>query len=141
MPDKPGLALETLDPARNFALSTEERVRAVAGGPPAYLRRRRAIEDATEGIVRLLVERCEEAVAEGADVREHARAHAPMRTLERLNDLVSRHNRYYPIEANLPIHPPTGELMDRTGEPWRPMKPWSMEELIECAVARLRTPG
>jgi len=141
MADKRGPPLETLDPARNFTLTTEERVRAVAAGPPAYVRRRRAIEDLEEGIVRVLVERCREATAEGLDVREHARANAPMRALERLNDLVARHNRYYPIEANLPVHPRTGELVERTGEPWRPMDPRSIEALIACAMARTRPNG
>jgi hypothetical protein len=139
MASKPGRTVETLDPARNFTLTTEDRVRAVASGPPAYMRRRRAIEDLEEGIVRVLVDRCVEAVARGAghgDLAAHAQANAPMRALERLNDLIERHNRYYPIEANLPLHPRTGELMDRTGEPWRPMKPRSIEELVRLALVR-----
>jgi hypothetical protein len=139
MGSKPGRTVETLDPARNFTLTTEDRVRAVASGPPAYMRRRRAIEDLEEGIVRVLVERCAEAVAAGVgvdDVGAHAQANAPLRALERLNDLIARHNRYYPIEANLPLHPRTGELMERSGEPWRPMKPRCIEELVEQALIR-----
>ena len=41
--------------------------------------------------------------------------------LARLNDLIGRHNRYYPIEANLPIDVRTGRLLDR-GAPWRPLR-------------------
>jgi hypothetical protein len=139
MASKPGRTVETLDPARNFTLTTEDRVRAVAAGPPAYMRRRRAIEDLEEGIVRVLVSHCETAVAQGAgpeDLAAHAQSNAPLRALERLNDLIERHNRYYPIEANLPLHPRTGELMDRSGEPWRPMKRRSIEELVQLALVR-----
>ncbi len=30
-----------------------------------------------------------------------------------LNELIDKHNRYYPIEANLPIDVRTGRLLDR----------------------------
>jgi hypothetical protein len=135
-------APETLSPARNFTLRTEDRVRAVAAGPPAFVRRLRAIEDLEEGIVRVLVERCRHALGAGtapAELAAHAQASAPMRAFDRLNDLVERHNRYYPIEANLPIQPRTGELMDRSGEPWRPMPRRSLDELVARALARLDT--
>jgi hypothetical protein len=112
-------------------------VRAVASGPPAYIRRKRAIEDLEEGIVRVLVERCAEAIEQGRrDVAAHARESAPLRALERLNDLIARHNRYYPIEANLPVHPRTGELIERSGEPWRPMKARTLDELLALAMSR-----
>ena len=139
MASKRGSIVETLDPARNFTLTTEDRVRAVAAGPPAYIRRRRAIEDLEEGIVRVLVEQCEEARSAGAgraELAAHAHSNVPWRALERLNELISRHNLYYPIEANLPVHPRTGELMERSGEPWRPMKPRRVEELVEQALVR-----
>jgi hypothetical protein len=47
--------------------------------------------------------------------------------LDRLNDLISRHNRYYPIEAKLAIDPRTGELLDRDGKHWKPMPARSLE--------------
>jgi hypothetical protein len=124
-------------PPRNFTLSTEERLRALAAGPPAFMRRLRAIEDLEEGIVRVLLERCEEAIAAGGDAAAHARASAPMRALQRLNDLVGRHNSYYPIEANLPVDARTGELVDRSGAKWRPMPARTLDHLLACALARL----
>lgn len=127
---------ETLDPVRNFGLTIEERVRAVASGPPAYVRRLRSIEDLEEGIVRVLVELIQEARASGADPATHARAEAPMRAFERLNDLIARNNRWYPIEANLPMRPRTGDLVDRNGEIWRPMSLRSLDELLARALAR-----
>jgi hypothetical protein len=41
----------------------------------------------------------------------YARTKAPVREIERLRELVARHNRWYPIEANLPIHPRTGAFV------------------------------
>ncbi len=128
---------DTLDPLRNFTLTTEDRVRAAAAGPPAYMRRLRSIEDLEEGIVRVLCEQLLEGRSEGADPEAHARATAPLRALERLNDLVARHNRWYPIEADLPIHPATGELVDRTGKPFRPMPARTLDELLAQAVQRV----
>ncbi len=61
----------------------------------------------------------------------------PLRALERLNDLIDRHNRWYPIEANLPIHARTGALLDRDGQPWRPLPSVSADDLVTRALARL----
>ncbi len=106
---------DTASPDRNFTIATEERVRALVAGPPAYVRRLRIIEDLEAAIGRLL--------ASG----EHERQAAWL--LERLNDLVSRHNRYYPVEANLAIDTRTGELVDRDGSHWKPMPARNLEEL------------
>ena len=133
---------ETASPQRNFTLATEDRVRAIAGGPPAFMKRLRAIEDLEEGIVRTLVTACEKALDEGLPrdaLATHARASVPARAYERLVDLVARHNRYYPIEANLPMRPRTGELVDRTGEAWRPMVARTVEELVTRAIDRLNS--
>jgi hypothetical protein len=106
---------ETAAPDRNFTLATEERVRAVVAGPPAYVRRLRIIEDLEAAILRLL--------ASGQHERQ------AKWLLDRLNDLVSRHNRYYPIEAKLALDPRTGQLLDRDGKHWKPMPAVSLEDL------------
>lgn len=110
----------TATPERNFTLATEERVRAVVAGPPAFVRRLRVIEDLEAAIVRLLVS------------GQHERQASWL--LERLNDLVSRHNRYYPVEANLAIDTRSGELLDRDGKRWKPMPARSLEELRRRAA-------
>lgn len=108
-------------PARNFTLTTEERVRAVVAGPPAYVRRLRTMEDLEEAILRLL--------ASGQESQARW-------LLERLNELVSRHNRYYPVEADLAMDPRTGHLLERGGgKPWKPMPARSMDELKRRATA------
>jgi hypothetical protein len=111
---------QTAAPDRNFSIPTEERVRAVVAGLPAFVRRLRIIEDLEAAIVRLL--------ASGKHERQ------AKWLLERLNDLVSRHNRYYPVEAKLAIDPRTGELLDRDGKHWKPMPARSLEDLRRRAA-------
>jgi hypothetical protein len=121
-------AEETLAPARNFTVTTEQRVRALAG-PPAYVRRRRDIEDFERDAVEAL--RVAQAAAEGSAIRARALRKAEV-LVARVNDLIDRHNRYYPSEANLPLHPRTGALLER-GAPWTPMPPVTLDELAARA--------
>ena len=107
---------DTASPARNFTLTVGDRLRAMAQGPPAYMRRRRRIEDLEDRLVRLLAAAVDPS---SPDV---------VNTLAAVNDLIDRHNRYYPIEANLPIDPRTGKLLDR-GAPWRPLPFVTLEAL------------
>jgi hypothetical protein len=123
----------TAAPQRNFSLSAEERIRAVVAGPPAFLRRLRAIEDLQEAIVRVLVEKGAKAAAAGLDAEQAMRGAFPAASHRTLCDLVARHNRYYPIEANLPMRRTTGEMVDRDGAPWRPRPCVSVEEFIARA--------
>lgn len=118
------VTVETLAPARNFTVTTEQRVRALAG-PPAYMRRRRDIEDFERDAVEAL--RIAHAAPEGSAIGARARRKAEA-LVARINDLIARHNRYYPSEANLPLHPRTGALLER-GVPWTPMPPVSLEDL------------
>ena len=103
---------DTAAPPRNFTLSLEDRLRAYAQGVPSYIRRRRRIEDLEERLIRRLSAADAPASAEIVD------------DLAQLNDLIGRHNRYYPIEANLPIDVRSGRLLER-GAP--------------CAYARSRS--
>ncbi len=115
---------ETVAPIRNFSISTADYVRAAAG-PPAYMRRKRHIEDLTAS----LGEAVAAAIAgAGGDVDAARRAAgesvAIVKSLRELNRLIAAHNRYYPIEANLPLDPTTHQQLDRgVGEmrPWQPL--------------------
>jgi hypothetical protein len=122
--DKRDEIAETLAPIRNFTISTEDRVRALAG-PPAYVRRRRAIEDLEQAIVDRLIE--------ARDLTDPLRVLRSKRAIDtllaRVNDLIERHNRYYPSEANLPLQPRTGALLER-GVPWKPLPPVTVEALL-----------
>jgi hypothetical protein len=112
---------DTAAPARNFTLSIDERLRAYAQGPLAWMRRRRAIEDLEATLARR--------IAAGAAADGGALAADFVADLARLNELIDRHNRYYPIEANLPIDPRTGRLLER-GRPWRPLAPVTLADLL-----------
>lgn len=116
-------------PPRNFTLSVADRMRALAAGPPAFSRRLRRIEDLTAAIVSAL-EAC--APVEVAALPERIR-----RDVARLNGLIDDHNRYYPIEARLPMDVRTAQRMD-LGEPWTPMPHVTIEALLSTlsAVAR-----
>jgi hypothetical protein len=121
--------VDTVAPARNFSLSVEDRLRAFVQGAPGYIRRRRRIEDLEER----LVQRLAAAVAP----TELASAAETVAELALLNDLIGRHNRYYPIEANLPIDVRSGKLLER-GVPWRPLPAVTMDELLARAAAGRR---
>src|SRR3954447_14666949 len=125
--EPPAPIVDTVAPPRNFTLSIEDRLRAYAQGVPSYIRRRRRIEDLEAKLIAKI------AAAEAP--AEIAASPAVVEDLARLNDLIARHNRYYPIEANLPIDVRTGRLLDR-GAPWRPLPPVTVAALLRARSVR-----
>ena len=110
----------------NFHVSPDERVRAAIIGVPAFMRRKRLLED----MVEIAVANIRELRAAG----EMDETIAPKIDVRRINDVLARHNRFYPIEANLPLDPKTGILLERGGrEAWKPLPPWTFEALAELA--------
>ena len=107
----------------NFKISLDARVRAAAG-VPAYMRRKRRIEDLEEAMRQALVEVYQQALEDNGGDEAAAKGAMQQRAREMdlalLNDLIDRHNRYYPIEANLPTDVKTGKLMV-SGKPWEPL--------------------
>jgi len=119
--------LDTVAPPRNFTLSIEDRLRAYAQGAPSYIRRRRRIEDIQARLLAKL-----SAAATPAEVA----ASAPVvEELALLNELIGRHNRYYPIEAQLPIDIRAGHLLER-GLPWQPLAAVTAADLLARATQR-----
>ncbi len=110
-------------------------MRAIVTGPPAYMRRLRAIEDLEQAIVDTLARSGRRAAQSGLDREEQMRACPPARLLEQLTILVMQHNRFYPIEANLPFDMKTGRLLER-GKPWTRMAVFTFEALVEEARSR-----
>ena len=117
---------DTAAPPRNFTLSLDERLRAYTQGALGYMRRRRRIEDLEEKILGKL--------AAAAAPHEVAASPEVVEELALLNDLIDKHNRYYPIEANLPIDVRTGRLLER-GKPWQPLRPITAGDLLARAAA------
>jgi hypothetical protein len=108
-----------------------------AGGPLPYMARLRRIEDETA--------RHERELAAARGGLERAYAGQPER-LERVwaialshwdfsvvNDLIERHNRWYPIEARLPMDPRTRDYALVRGRPY-----WRSRLTVEWADAQAR---
>ena len=116
--------IDTVAPPRNFTLSLEERLRAYAQGVPGYMRRRRRIEDLEAKLI--------EKLAAAPAPAETAATAEVMADLALLNELIDKHNRYYPIEAQLPIDVRTRRLVER-GAPWRPLPSVTAADLLARA--------
>jgi hypothetical protein len=91
-----------------------DRYLASLGGPLPFMRRLRQIDDEIDA----LTIRLENAYAERKD-DEAWRSTAERWDLGEVNDLIDRHNRYYPIEARLPMDPRTRDFVKIGGRSYR----------------------
>lgn len=102
---------------RNFRPDPESGVRAL-GGPTAWMRRLRAIEDAVEQHERQLEEAWRTLAVELGDPTEFAAAWRDLAgnwSFARVNELIERHNRYFPAEARLAMDPRTRDFVRVNG--------------------------
>jgi hypothetical protein len=98
---------------RNFRPAADSYIAAL-GGPLPWMQRLREIETLTDEHERRLAEAREE-LGPGPAWRE---------AVERwdfgvVNELIDRHNRYYPAESRLPMDPRTGDFVLVNGRPYR----------------------
>ena len=106
---------------RNFRPEADTYV-ASLGGPLPYMQRLRAIADEEAAHERALELRWRELAADcGPDTRRFAREWT--QTARRwnfyaVNDLIEKHNRYYPAEARLAMDPRTGDYALVGGKPY-----------------------
>ena len=91
-----------------------DRYLASLGGPLPFMRRLRQIDDEIDA----LTARLEHAYRERAD-DESWRRLAARWDFGEVNDLIDRHNRYYPIEARLPMDPRTRDYVKIGGRSYR----------------------
>jgi hypothetical protein len=91
-----------------------DRYLASLGGPLPFMRRLRQIDDEIES----LTARLAEAYAERVDDAAWRRL-AERWDFGEVNDLIDRHNRYYPIEARLPMDPRTRDYVRIGGRSYR----------------------
>ncbi|HEY2777985.1 MAG TPA: hypothetical protein VGI77_08780 [Gaiellaceae bacterium] len=91
-----------------------DRYLASLGGPLPFMRRLRQIDDEIEA----LTVRLAHAYAERKDGRSWRRL-AERFDFGEVNDLIERHNRYYPIEARLPMDPRTRDYVKIGGRSYR----------------------
>jgi hypothetical protein len=96
---------------RNFRAEPDSYI-ASLGGPLPYMQRLRQIEELTG----VHLERLAEAYAEGSG---DWRAIADSWDFEDVNDLIERHNRWYPIEARLAMDPRSRDFVKIGGRSYR----------------------
>jgi hypothetical protein len=107
---------------RNFRPDAASYI-ASLGGPRPYMTRLREIHDLTEAHERRLAEEWARLGAECSS-DEVAFARRWRELAERwnfyeVNDLIDRHNRWYPLESQLPMDPRTGDFVKVDGKPYR----------------------
>ena len=118
---------------RNFAPSAEAYL-AATGGPLPYMLRLHEIERLTEEHEAALGEAWERiAVDSAGDERGFERrwtAVVARWSFDEVNDLIARHNRWYPAESRLPMDPRTGDFTLVNGRSYRlaPLdEAWALE--------------
>ena len=99
---------------RNFRQAADTYV-ASLGGPLPYMRRLRQIEDEIDANLVQLAE----AYAEHRGDPDGWRAVAEAWDFGTVNDLIARHNRWYPAESRLPMDPKTKDFVKIGGRTYR----------------------
>jgi hypothetical protein len=102
---------------RNFRPGADSAIRAL-GGPTVWMRRLRTIENELERHEAELDERWRELSGDATDAEEFTRAWretARSRSFAQVNELIERHNRYFPAEARLPMDPKTRDFVKING--------------------------
>jgi hypothetical protein len=92
-----------------------DRYLASLGGPLPYMQRLRAIDDAIEAHTEQLAA----AYAEHGDDPVAWRRIAGRWDFREVNDLIERHNRWYPVEARLAMDPRTRDYVKVGGRSYR----------------------
>jgi hypothetical protein len=108
VPPTPGRERNLSDHIPSSLIPLQDRVRALAvGGAPAWSRRLKRIHDLTVAATAQLRDEwhAQARAARGDRARFAAtwRRHAAAHDFAEVNELISRHNRYFPAEANLPM--------------------------------------
>ena len=118
---------------RNFRPS-EQTFFVAVGGPLPWMRRLREIEQAVEQHERRLEEAWRGlALESGGDPEAFAQRWLRLARgwrFDEVNDLIERHNRFFPAEARLPMDPRTRDFALVNGKPYRrePLGPvWILE--------------
>jgi len=106
---------------RNFRPSADGYLSAL-GGPLPYMVRLRTITEMIEEHERQLEAAWRELAAAAPDERAFAtrwRATVEAWSFDEVNDLIDRHNRFYPAESRLPMDPRTRDYALVGGEDYR----------------------
>ena len=123
-PIRPGHDKNLSEHVPSALISLPDRVRALAiGGAPAWSRRLKRIHDLTAAATaQLQIEWYQLAMKARGDRLRFARAweqQAARFDFTQINELVDRHNRYFPAEANLPMDLTTHDYVSYSGSDYR----------------------
>jgi len=99
---------------RNFTADPASYLSSLAG-PPPYMQRLRSIEQEEAEHVERLAEAYELHRGNGAEWRAVAEAW----DFGSINELIDKHNRWYPVEARLAMDPRTRDYVKVGGRPYR----------------------
>jgi len=107
---------------RNFRPAVDSYVVSL-GGPLAYMQRLRQIEAETAEHEERLAEAWRElagsCLGDAPRFAERWRRIAERWNFTAVNELIERHNRWYPAEARLPMDPRSGDFVLVAGKPYR----------------------
>jgi hypothetical protein len=107
---------------RNFRPDAASYIASLAG-PRPYMTRLREIHDLTLGHEHRLAEEwtqlADECDADQAEFARRWRALAERWNFYEVNDLIDRHNRWFPLESGLPMDPRTGDFVQVDGKSYR----------------------
>jgi hypothetical protein len=124
---------------RNFTPRADAYL-AAARGPLHYMLRLRTIEQRKDALEEMLHERWRALAAaysgDSGSFAEGWTAEAGRVDLDEVNDLIERHNRWYPVESRLPMDPRTGEYALVNGRDYR-LAPLDTEWVLERFPASL----
>lgn len=125
---------------RNFRPSVEGYV-ASQGGPLPYMQRLRDIEQETAALEasldRAWRELADASLGDTAGFARRWRELARRWNFVQINDLIARHNRWYPVEARLAMDPRTGDFVHVAGKPYW-LRPLDADWVLERFPADLR---
>ena len=116
---------------RNFRPAAEGYL-ASLGGPLPYMVRLREIESMTAAHERALETEQRRLAAESppGELARAWRATAESWSFDEVNDLIARHNRWYPVESRLPMDPRRGDFALVNGRDYR-LRPLDAEWVLE----------
>jgi hypothetical protein len=99
---------------RNFQPEAD-RYLASLGGPLPYMQRLRRIDEETDAVRARLAEAYEQYRDNPAEWRRIAARF----DFGEINDLIERHNRWFPVESRLPMDPRSRDFVPVGGRPYR----------------------
>ncbi|MCG8702450.1 MAG: hypothetical protein MI922_30645 [Bacteroidales bacterium] len=125
---------------KNFTTSTEHEIQAYVGGPPKFAIRARKIETTIEKLYQDLDHDYAELIDHYGDnptlFAKHWNQVINSLELKKLNSLIEKHNKYYPVEAGLRLDSDTGKYM-LGSTPWKEKKKITKAELLEQFPSKL----